>query len=224
MEREPARTGKKRRKTSAETPAARPYQRPRGGEARGIAELMPEIGRTAFRRFGFVQSSIVSRWPEIAGERYAQLSQPESIAFPRGKKAEGTLNLIVSGASAVLMSHVEPELIERVNRFFGYRAVARIKYRQGRLPPVEPAPPVAAPRPLRPIPAELGDSLRDIGDPELLAVLKSLARSVSDGDAETADAAAKGSPEGDWPVKGNVRPIRLDRLGNQDTGPDRKDR
>ena len=36
-------------------PVAKAYERPRGGAARPIAELMPEIGRTAFRKFGFVQ-------------------------------------------------------------------------------------------------------------------------------------------------------------------------
>src|SRR5262245_49610029 len=44
---------------------ARPYERPRGGPAKPVAELVPQIGRAAFRRFGFVQSSVVTRWPEI---------------------------------------------------------------------------------------------------------------------------------------------------------------
>ena len=35
-----------------------------------------------------------------------------------------------------------------------------------------------APPSLKPIPLELGDSLRDIGDPELRQVLESLARSL----------------------------------------------
>jgi hypothetical protein len=30
------------------------FQRPRGGEAKAVSALMPEIGRAAFRRFGFV--------------------------------------------------------------------------------------------------------------------------------------------------------------------------
>jgi hypothetical protein len=37
-----------------------------------------------------------------------------------------------------------------------------------------------APPSLKPIPMELGDSLRDIGDPELRTVLESLARSFGD--------------------------------------------
>ena len=157
----------------------KPYQRPRGGEARAVSDLMPEIGRAAFRRFGFVQSSVVSRWDEIVGARYAAVSAPEAIRFPVGKKAEGTLELVVEGAHAPMMQHVIPEIIERVNRFFGYAAVARIKVRQGVvIKSAQPRKP-ATPPTLKPVPMELGDSLREIGDPELFAVLESLAKSLA---------------------------------------------
>ena len=74
-----------------------------------------------------------------------------------------------------------------MNRFFGYAAVAKVKLRQGE---VQPRPAMAraerpaAPPSLKPIPIELGDSLRDIGDPELRAVLESLARNLG-GSRET---------------------------------------
>jgi hypothetical protein len=143
---------------------------------------MPDVGRTAFRRFGFIQSSVVTRWPEIVGERHARVCMPESIRFPPGEKTGGILQLVVVPAHAPLISHVVPEIIERVNRFFGYSAVARVKLRQGEVkpPPAEKRP--SAPPSLRPIPIELGDSLRDIGDPELRTVLESLARSLGDAD------------------------------------------
>ena len=157
---------------------ARPYERPRGGPAKAVAELVPQIGRAAFRRFGFVQSSVVTRWPEIVGPRHAQVCMPEAIRFPPGEKSGGILQLVVLPAHAPLIQHVIPEIIERVNRFFGYKAVARVKMRQGEVkPPRAEGPRTAAPS-LKPIPLELGDSLRDIGDPELRAVLESLARSV----------------------------------------------
>ena len=182
---------KKPRKAAKKAPQkalpkkAKPYQRPRGGPARSISDLMPEIGRTAFRKFGFVQSSVVTRWPEIAGDRYAAISLPESIRFPHGKKSDGTLNLIVSGSHAVLMQHVMPEIIERVNRFFGYNAVSKVKMRQGVVsPPKVDANRTKAPPSLKPIPMELGDSLRDIGDPELLEVLQSLARGMAERDPD----------------------------------------
>lgn len=166
-------------KRSGKKATPKPYQRPRGGEARAVSDLMPEIGRAAFRRFGFVQSSVVSRWDEIVGPRYAAVSSPEAIRFPVGKKADGTLELVVEGAHATMMQHVIPEIIERVNRFFGYGAVARIKVRQGVVAKSAAAPKPAAPPMLKPIPMELGESLREIGDPELFAVLESLAKSLA---------------------------------------------
>ena len=171
---------------------AQPYTRPRGGGAKAIGDLMPEIGRTAFRRFGFVQSSVVTRWPEIVGPTHSRVCSPEAIRFPPGEKSEGILQLVVSPAHAPLIQQVLPEIIERVNRFFGYNAVARAKIRQG---PVKPpsaesrhAKGQGAPPPsLKPIPMELGDSLRDIGDPELRTVLESLARSLGDGEEKKKD-------------------------------------
>ena len=161
------------------TKPARSHDRARGGPARQIAELMPQIGRSAFRRFGFVQSSVVTRWPEIVGPAHARVCAPESIRFPPGARSDGILQLVVSPAHAPIIQHVIPEIIERVNRFFGYSAVAKVKMRQGevRQPPGSDAAPRTPPS-LRAVPVELGDSLRDIGDPELRAVLESLARSM----------------------------------------------
>ena len=153
----------------------------RSKRPRSVSDLLPEAGGAAFRRFGFVQSSIVSRWGEIVGQRYAAVCAPESIRFPQGKKSEGTLNLVVEGAHAPMLQHVAPTIMERVNRFFGYPAVQRVAFRQGMVQ-VAKAKSRVAPPSLRPIPAELGDSLRAVVDPELRACLESLARGLATGD------------------------------------------
>jgi len=149
---------------------------PRSCRPRAAGELVGAIGGQSFRRFGFVQSSIVSRWSEIVGDRYARVSCPESIKFPAGKKAGGVLTLMVEGAHAPLMQHMTPMIVERVNRFFGYSAINRIVFRQGR-------PPAPVPRPqrpqLRPVPKQLGEGLREIADPELRACLESLAAQIA---------------------------------------------
>ncbi|NIJ37871.1 hypothetical protein FHR22_002574 [Sphingopyxis panaciterrae] len=155
---------------------ARPYERPRGGEARSISDLVPEIGRTAFRKFGFIQSSVVSRWREIVGDRLADVTQPAMIRFPAGQKAGGTLHLTISGAHAPMLQHVAPDIIGSVNRFFGYAAIAQVRMTHGQ---VTPAAPVQPPAMLKPVPAELGDSLRDIGDPELRTVLERMAAGLA---------------------------------------------
>ena len=110
--------GATKKKAAAEPARAR--------RARAVADLLPDAGGAAFRRFGFVQSSIVSRWREIVGERYAAVSSPESIRFPPARRAGGVLTLVVEGAHAPMMQHVAPAIIERVNRFFGYPAVERV--------------------------------------------------------------------------------------------------
>lgn len=150
---------------------------PRVRAVRSVGEMLPQIGRASFRRFGFVQSSIVSRWREIVGERYAEVSSPESIRFPPGRRSNGVLRLTVSGAHATMMQHVEPAIVERVNRFFGYPAVSRVSIQQGRVPP--PAERRPAPPSLRPVPAALGDSLREVADPELRACLEGLAGALA---------------------------------------------
>ncbi|MFA5967858.1 MAG: DciA family protein [Sphingomonas sp.] len=165
-------------KSGGKTPRPQKEEPRRGGPARAVADLLPNVGGAAFRRFGFVQSSIVSRWAEIVGPRYAAVSQPESIRFPRGKREDGVLTLAVRGAHGPMMQHVTPEIIERINRFFGYPAIARINFRQGQL--ASPAPtPRPAPPSLKPLSLEMGDSLRAIADPELKAVLGALAAGIA---------------------------------------------
>jgi hypothetical protein len=166
---------------------------PRANRARAVSDMLPSVGGAAFRRFGFVQSSIVSRWCEIVGERYARVSAPESIRFPPGKRAAGVLTLVVEGAHAPMMQHVAPVIVERVNRFFGYPAIERVQFRQG-VVQIAKAKPRLAPPSLRPLPAELGDSLRAIADPELRACLESLAQGVAASGGASAPAAAVAIP------------------------------
>jgi hypothetical protein len=170
--------------TPAKKAAAKPRAKPAAAAAperharpRALSELLPAIGGAAFRRFGFVQSAVVSRWPEIVGQRYAGVCSPESIRFPAGQREGGVLSVIVEGAHAPMMQHVAPTLIERVNRFFGYEAVVRIQIRQGA---ARVRVPTIAPRPVAQLkPVELGDGLRAVADPELRAVLESLATGLA---------------------------------------------
>jgi hypothetical protein len=166
---------------------------PRHGRARAAGELIGNVGGLAFRRFGFLQASVVSRWAEIVGERYARVSSPESIRFPAGRKSGGVLSIVVQGAHAPLMQHLAPVIVERVNRFFGYSAVAKLSFRQGA--PVER--PEAPKRPqLRAVPKEIGEGLREIADPELRACLEALAARIeaSEGPAQVESTQANAIP------------------------------
>ncbi len=85
------------------------------------------------------------------------------------------LTLLVDGAHAPLIQHLTPMIVEKVNCFFGYAAINRIVFRQGK----PPAPAARPERPqLRPVPKELGEGLREIADPELRQCLESLAAQI----------------------------------------------
>src|SRR4051812_6721629 len=177
-----------------ETKTRKAAEPTRSRRARSVSDLLPLAGGAAFRRFGFVQSSIVSRWREIVGPRYAAVSSPESIRFPHGKKKNGVLTLVVEGAHAPMMQHVAPAIVERVNAFFGYSAVERVVFRQGivqaarlrsrhaqaPLGPFGEASTLTQAEEPAALPAELGDSLREVADPELRACLESLARGLAE--------------------------------------------
>jgi hypothetical protein len=148
----------------------------RSRRPRAVAELVPAIGGLAFKRFGFTQSALIERWEEIVGAQYARHSRPESLSFPRGKKDGGTLKVAVTGALAPMLKHVEPQVIERVNRLLGYAAVAKVTLRHADMAPQRRAAPPPAPVELS---AETRSTLRDIADPDLRASLESLAQALS---------------------------------------------
>jgi len=113
----------------------------RGHGATALARLLPRIAGKALRRRGFVETAVVTRWADIVGDALARDAAPERIRFPRGRHAGGVLHVRVDGASALELQHQAPVIVERVNAFFGYPAVARLALVQAPLPPRdEPAP------------------------------------------------------------------------------------
>lgn len=145
---------------------------------RAIAAIVPRVTAGAFRGRGFAEAGILTDWPAIVGPRLAANCSPEKLSFPLAKRTEGTLRLRVAGALATELQHLEPQLIERINGYFGYRAVARIAIVQGPLPPPKPEP-EPAPRPLGPEEAAvLGRMVAGVRDDKLRAALESLGRAV----------------------------------------------
>jgi len=146
---------------------------------RALAAMLPRVAGTALRRRGFTEAKVVTDWGEIIGAELARQTMPERLSFPHGAESGGTLRIRASGPLALELQHLEPLVIDRINRYFGYPAVARLAFVQ--------APPAAAERrPKTPaLPAmtaedatRLTDTLADIEDEALRAALQRLGRSV----------------------------------------------
>ena len=125
-----------------------PDRRTKGGSfARAVGSFVPKVAGKAFEKFGFHTAEIMTQWPRIAGAEIAQWTMPERIRWPRipaganGRMAEdeaqnrpgGTLVLRVEPARALDIEYRSAEIIDRVNRYFGYRAVEALKLIQAPL-------------------------------------------------------------------------------------------
>lgn len=119
-----------------------------GGGLKPAGDLVPAILAPVFRKRGFAQHAIVGRWPEVVGPMLAEQCRPERLHWPRDESSDegAVLHLVVSPGWATEVQHLAPLLIERVNRFFGWRAVTAIRIRQAPFPARRrPAPPPARP-------------------------------------------------------------------------------
>lgn len=151
----------------------------RTGRVKALASAVDGVTRPIFGKRGLADGAIVHHWQTIVGERFAALTAPEKLAFPTGARHGGTLHLrVASGGIATQLQHLEPILVERINSYFGYQAVARLHLKQG---------PVTAPETAlatEPPPLDAGEEaglaacLDLVEDDELRAVLRSLGRSV----------------------------------------------
>lgn len=154
-------------------------QRKRGGGPRAIAASLSAATKSIFEKRGFANGAILNDWATIAGEHLARHTQPDKITYPKSQSAGGTLYLTIeNGSIALELQHLEPLLIERVNGFFGYKAVARLKITQGPLP-VNKEKAAWQPRDLRKgEETDLAESLMEVEDDELRRALENLGRAV----------------------------------------------
>lgn len=143
-----------------------------------IGRLLPKSVRDLFRRQGFVEGAVVTRWPEIVGEAMASRSMPTRLNFPRGSRSDGTLHIIVDGPFATELQHFEPLLLEKLNAFYGYGAIARVAITQAPLP-ASPRARTTEPKPISPADESLlAEMVADARDTDLHDALERLGRQI----------------------------------------------
>ncbi len=129
------------------------------------------------RKRGFFEASVFSDWTAIVGPDLSGQCVP--LRLVRGPEGEGgTLHVRVTGPLALELQHLEPQVIERINGFYGFRAVASLRMHQGPIAaakkPARQTKPVAAPEDI----ATLDGQLEAVTDPDLREALRKLGESV----------------------------------------------
>ena len=146
---------------------------------RALGETVARVTGPIMSRQGFAGGAIVAEWPAIVGEHMAAQSLPEKVIHSRDRNAGGTLRLsVASSGVATELQHLEPLLLDRINTYFGYRAITRLHFVHRPLPRNTVLPPPRT-RPLTPEEERrLADSLAGIEDPKLRQSLEGLGRAI----------------------------------------------
>ena len=146
---------------------------------RAVAAPLGKLTAPLFRRRGFVDGAVAAEWAAIVGDRLAEHTVPERIVFPPRKHSEGTLKLRVGSSGLALeLQHVQPQLIERINGYFGFPAISRIQFLHGPVPPRRSRGGVRVRELTVDEQQQIAQALAGITDPELAEALESLGRCV----------------------------------------------
>lgn len=134
----------------------------------------------ALKRQGFASAEIVARWADIVGTDIAAHSEPLKINWPRRGDEEAaepaTLILRVEGPAAIEIQHQSSVILERVNQFFGWRAIGRLALRQA--PLRRRAPKKAPPPPDPATTARIAESLPQVENEDLRQALARLGAAI----------------------------------------------
>ncbi len=169
-------------KKPAPAPAKKPFF-----SARAVGSFVPGLTRKAFEKYGFSAATLITDWAAIVGHELARQTSPEKLKWPRQpeiadtdgaqtpktpKTRQGaTLFMRVEGSRALEIEYQRAQIAERVNAYFGYRAVADIRIVQAPLPKPK------APRVARVTPADKV-ALPSVQDENLRAALEKLGAGI----------------------------------------------
>ncbi|MEX2520333.1 MAG: DUF721 domain-containing protein [Paracoccaceae bacterium] len=123
---------KRARKPSVSRPPA-----PRRGRGfLSAAELAPTVLKSTGAKRGFAELRLLTEWRAVVGEALAGVCRPLKVSYG-GRSGAGlgaTLVIAAEGARAPEIEMQKTRIIERVNTFYGYRAISRIAIDQSRAP------------------------------------------------------------------------------------------
>ena len=104
---------------------------------RNIGDFIKKINRNFTSKLGKIEFVIISKWPEITGSYFSQYSEPKNITrIPISENDLGEpvykscLNVNVSSAAALEFQHYKNTILEKINSYFGYKAIVDIKIHQ----------------------------------------------------------------------------------------------
>lgn len=151
---------------------------------RALASTLPKITKAVLDKGGRDYATLIAEWSAIVGAALAASSQPEKLVRRRQddeRSQGGVLTIRVTGGAALEIQHREPQIIERINSYLGYRGIVRLKLVQGVLTRRTQA----GPQPERvlsePESQAIDSAAGQVADPDLKARLARFGRALATG-------------------------------------------
>ena len=108
-----------------------------------IGDTVKKISRTFSSKFGRIEFIIRSNWPEIAGSYFDEYTEPKNISkLPDFENELGEtiyknyLNVSVAPAAALEFQHFKNTILEKINSYFGYKAIFDLRIQQNYIPKI----------------------------------------------------------------------------------------
>ena len=102
-----------------------------------IAESLKSVNRKFLYKFGKLDYTIHAKWSDIVGSFFVNYSEPLKISSILSSVDEDGSNIYdrylhvnVSPAAAIEFQHFQDKIIEKINSYFGYKAIKGIKIHQ----------------------------------------------------------------------------------------------
>ncbi|MBR4106895.1 MAG: DUF721 domain-containing protein [Alphaproteobacteria bacterium] len=101
------------------------------GDLQNMNMVVGSFARKILGKKAFIEADIIHNWHDIVGEEIAQLSRPIKVDFKKDERRNGVLHIeAASGALALELQQKSKIIMDKVNVFFGYEAVSRLKIMQ----------------------------------------------------------------------------------------------
>ena len=101
----------------------------------GISKTIRPLAKQLLGKNGYMQIELMSNWEEIVGENLSRYVLLQKISFTKDERTDGTLFLLVfGGAFAMEVENKKQQILQKVNTFFGYEALSKIKIMQNNNP------------------------------------------------------------------------------------------
>jgi hypothetical protein len=91
-----------------------------------VGSSLPKIINKNIKEKNFVEISLIKKWREIIGDDIAKFCWPIKIVFSEINNLNGIIFLKTMRGKSMEIEFKNEEIIEKLNQYFGYKAIAKI--------------------------------------------------------------------------------------------------